>query len=131
MIGVCVNLAYLLSVLVYPYMPNVSATLRKQLNLPVFKVLNESETYDSDNIKPDVYSHPLFFNKFYNFVKEGHLIGKPEPLFKRILDADVKLLKEKFAGVQDKKADEKNPKDKKGGNAKKNDAKKEKRKKQS
>ena len=49
-IGVCVNIAYLLSILVYPYMPNVSITIRKQLNIPLFQVNTEKETYDSDNI---------------------------------------------------------------------------------
>lgn len=111
-IGLCVNIAYLLSTLIYPYMPNVSANIRKQLNLPVFSVTTENASYDSDNIKPDVYSYPVFFNKFFNFVKEGHHIGKSEPLFKRIMDADVKVWKEKFGGVQEKR-DEKNPKDKK------------------
>ena len=34
------------------------------------------------------------------FIKEGHKLGKIEPLFKRITEADVKALKEKFGGVQ-------------------------------
>ena len=52
-IGVCVNIAYLLSVVIYPYMPNVASTIRKQLNVPTFNVTNESELpYDSDIIKP-------------------------------------------------------------------------------
>lgn len=117
-IGVCVNIAFVLSNVMYPYMPNVASTIRKQLNLPTFNVTTEKDTYDSDNIKADVYSHPVFFNQFLNFVKEGHNIGKPEPLFKRIMDADVKVWKEKFGGVQDKKPEDAK-KDKKGGKDKK------------
>ena len=100
-IGVCVNIAYLLSIVLYPYMPNVSCTIRRQLNVDTFKVATELESYDSDNIKPGDYSHPVFFNKFYNFIKEGHKLGKIEPLFKRITDAEVKVWKEKFGGVQE------------------------------
>ena len=94
-------------------MPNVSSNIRRQLNVPTFDVLKEKENYDSENIVPDQYSHPVFFNQFYNFIKEGHQIGKAEPLFKRIGDAEVKEWKAKFGGVQEKKPDEKNPKDKK------------------
>ncbi len=42
----------------------------------------------------------MFCNKFLCFVKEGHKLGKIEPLFKRITEADVKVWKEKFGGVQ-------------------------------
>jgi hypothetical protein len=85
-------------------MPNVSSTIRKQLNVPTFNVKNEStnpKDYDSDSIKPENYQYPVFYGSFNNFVKEGHKMGKAEPLFKRIAEADVKLLKERFAGVQD------------------------------
>ena len=117
MIAVCINISYLLSTIVYPYMPNVSAAIRKQLNLPVFEVLSESpnaQDYDSENIKPCNYQSPVFFSTFQNFVKEGHLIGKAEPLFKRIGDTEVKEWKQKFGGVQEVK--EVKPK---GKNAKK------------
>ena len=40
-ISLCCNMSYLLSVLIYPYMPNVSSTIRKQLNVPTFIVQNE------------------------------------------------------------------------------------------
>jgi len=99
-IGVCINIAYLLSVLIYPYMPNISLNIRRQLNLNDFNVVREKEDYDGDNIRSDVYSYPKFVNKFYNFIREGHKIGKAEPLFKRIGEADVKLWKEKFGGPQ-------------------------------
>ena len=99
-IAICLNISYLLSVVAYPYMPNVSVAIRKQLNLPVFGVNSEKADYDSSNIKPDTYSHPKFYNKFVQFLKEGHLIGVAEPLFKRITDADIKEWKIKFGGQQ-------------------------------
>ena len=117
-------------------MPNVASTIRKQLNVPTFNVTNESTTeYDSDKITPGDFSHPIFCNKFSCFIKEGHKLGKIDPLFKRITDADVKLWKEKFAGVQDPAAaaaaaaasadvgaKAKKPKDKKAPKEKKVDA---------
>ncbi len=110
-ISLCCNMSYLLSVLIYPYMPNVSSTIRKQLNVPTFIVQNESsnaQDYDSDKIKPGFYQYPVFYDTFNNFLKQGHKIGKPEPLFKRIAEVDVKTLKEKFGGVQqESKPDEK------------------------
>ena len=103
-IGICVNIAYLLSLLIYPYMPNVSATIRKQLNLPAFDVIKDQdslEKYDSSNIKSDVFSYPIFADRFYQFLPEGHQIGVAAPLFKRIAEADAKAWKEKFGGVRD------------------------------
>lgn len=101
-------------------MPNISAKIRKQLNLETFSVISEKEMYDSENLKSDTYSFPIFFGKFFNFVQEGHQIGKPEPLFKRIMEADVKVWKEKFGGVQETKPED-GKKDKK--NAKKGEKK--------
>ncbi len=97
-IAICLNISYLISIVCYPYMPNVSIAIRKQLNLPVFDVNAEKETYDSSDIKPEVYSHPKFYGSFVQFLKEGHQIGNAEPLFKRITDAEVKEWKEKFGG---------------------------------
>lgn len=101
-------------------MPNISAKIRNQLNVETFSVISEKETYDSENLKSDTYSSPVFFGKFFNFIQEGHQIGKPEPLFKRIMEADVKVWKEKFGGVQEKQPEDAK-KDKK--NAKKGDKK--------
>ena len=112
-ISLCVNMSYLLSVLIYTYMPNVSATIRKQLNVPTFNVRNKSSNpkdYDSDCIKPGYYEYPVFYGSFNNFGKEGHKMGKAEPLFKRIAEADVKILKERFAGVQDNSGTKKDEK---------------------
>jgi methionyl-tRNA synthetase len=119
-IGLCANISYLLSTLIYPYMPNISLAIRTQLNLPKFNVVKEKDSYDSENILPDSYSHPVFFNKFYRFLNAGHKLGKIEPLFKRIMEADIKVWREKFAGKQEtkpaedaaaaKKANKKTPK---------------------
>lgn len=107
-------------------MPNVAARIREQLNVKSFAVVKEKETYDSEKINPDTYSFPVFHNKFNQFLKEGHKIGKIEPLFKRILDADIKVWREKFAGVKepakedpkkDKKKDKKKPKEAPTGDA--------------
>lgn len=103
-IALCLNISYLLSILVYPYMPKVSITIRQQLNLPVFDVVKEKESYDSSNIKSESYSYPKFYSKFVQFLKEGHQIGKAEPLFKRITDADIKEWKQKFGGQQNQAA---------------------------
>ena len=55
-IAICVNIAYLLSIVMYPYMPNVACTIRKQLNVSTFDVTNELDIscYDGDNIKPSL-----------------------------------------------------------------------------
>ncbi len=101
-ISLCCNMSYLLSVLIYPYMPNVSSTIRKQLNVPTFIVQNElnAQDYDSDKIEPGFYQYPILYDTFNNFLKQGHKIGKPQPLFKRIVEADIKNLKEQFGCVQ-------------------------------
>ena len=36
-------------------------------------------------------------------------MGKPEPLFKRITDDEIKTLKQKYGGSQDAKAEEEKP----------------------
>ncbi len=94
-------------------MPNVSLSIRKQLNVATFKLLNEETIdrvepdYNSDDIKPTDYEHPIFHNHFVCFLKEGHKMGKSEPLFRRITEDEIKVLKEKFGGVQQQKKDEK------------------------
>jgi methionyl-tRNA synthetase len=108
-IGLCINIAYLLSTIIYPYMPNVTAAIRRQLNVETLEVVTESKQpdidYNSDSIKRSKYSFPVFAEKFYKFLDEGHKIGKAEPLFKRIGEADAKSLKERFAGKQQKTQD--------------------------
>ena len=117
MIGLCANIAFLLSTLLYPYMPNVSASIRRQLNLPAFSVLTDKPEYSSENIISDSYEFPVFYNKFFRFLTPGHKIGTILPLFKRIGDADVKTWREKFGGQQQQQAAK--PEDaKKAGKAK-------------
>ena len=75
-----VNLVYLLSVLIYPYMPATSESILAQLNAPARAV-------------PEV---------FANDILAGHTIGKPEHLFVKIDEAMAKILSAKFAGDEPK-----------------------------
>ncbi|XP_043277078.1 methionine--tRNA ligase, cytoplasmic [Venturia canescens] len=81
-IGICVNIACLLSSLLGPFMPNTSRRLRKQLGL-------DEVSY---GYIPDVVSISL---------PAGHKIGKPSPLFTKIEDSQVESLRLKYAGKQD------------------------------
>jgi methionyl-tRNA synthetase len=75
-----VNLSYLLSVLILPYMPTVAKSIWKQLGVTEdLCVLNDH---------------------FIQFLPSGHQIGKPEPLFKKIEPSQVKQLKELYGGRQ-------------------------------
>jgi methionyl-tRNA synthetase len=71
-----INLIYVLSALVYPFMPSTSESLLKQLNAPARAV-------------PEVLSIDIL---------PGHQIGTPEHLFKKIDEKMVEVYKEKFAG---------------------------------
>ncbi|KAF8239794.1 methionyl-tRNA synthetase [Tricholoma matsutake] len=75
-----VNLIYVLSVLVYPYMPATSESILVQLNAPARAV-------------PEVFATDIL---------PGHTIGKPEHLFGKIDEAMVKILTAKFAGEEAK-----------------------------
>ncbi|XP_076618591.1 methionyl-tRNA synthetase 1 [Colletes latitarsis] len=83
-IGICCNLACILSSLLSPFMPNISRELRSQLGL-------KNNTY---GYIPDVIT---------NVLKTGHKIGKPCPLFKKIEDKDIETLRKKYAGKQETK----------------------------
>ncbi|KAL0954429.1 hypothetical protein HGRIS_003413 [Hohenbuehelia grisea] len=78
-----VNLIYVLSALVYPFMPATSDSILKQLNAP-------------PRVVPSVLA---------NDILAGHQLGKPEHLFKRIDDELVKTFKDKFAGTEAKSAE--------------------------
>ncbi|PSR75576.1 hypothetical protein PHLCEN_2v9056 [Hermanssonia centrifuga] len=71
-----VNLIYVLSVLIHPFMPETSESILEQLNAPPRAV-------------PEVFS---------NDILGGHHIGKPEHLFKRIEDKMADVWREKFGG---------------------------------
>jgi len=79
-VGVSVNLACLLSVLIQPYMPTLSENLQKQLAAP-----------SSINFIPAAFSILL---------PPGHRIGDPFPLVAEIKQATVNELKVRYAGKQ-------------------------------
>ena len=71
-----INLIYVLSALVYPFMPSTSESVLTQLNAPARAV---PETISID-------------------ILPGHQIGTPEHLFKKIDENMIDVYKEKFAG---------------------------------
>ena len=71
-----VNLIYVLSALVYPFMPSTSASILSQLNAPARAV-------------------PLSFSID---ILPGHQIGRPEYLFKKIEEKMAEVWRAKFAG---------------------------------
>ena len=71
-----INLIYVLSALVYPFMPSISKSILTQLNVPARAV-------------PEFLSIDIL---------AGHHIGTPEHLFKKIDEKMVEVYKEKFAG---------------------------------
>ncbi|CAG8437167.1 10663_t:CDS:2 [Ambispora gerdemannii] len=75
-IGVTLNLIYLLSAIFSPYMPSTSASILRQLNAPPRNI-------------PDEWTLDIY---------EGHQIGKPEYLFKRIEDKKEEEFRRKFGG---------------------------------
>ncbi|CAF1147312.1 unnamed protein product [Didymodactylos carnosus] len=81
-ISVAINLVYLLSVLLEPYMPLTSLTIEQQLNI----------SHDSPKYVVD--------GAFHCYLKPGHKIGQAVPLFKRIEKATVEQLRQRFSGKQ-------------------------------
>lgn len=79
-IGVAANIAYHLAVILYPVMPSISATIRTQCNLPKL---------------------PLFTSFPRSYLKAGHKIGQPSPLFQKLDTAQIAEFKAKFGGSQD------------------------------
>eukprot|EP00092_Neocalanus_flemingeri_P103112 GFUD01131912.1.p1 GENE.GFUD01131912.1~~GFUD01131912.1.p1 ORF type:complete len:917 (+),score=367.75 GFUD01131912.1:349-2751(+) len=84
-VGLSVNLACLLSVLVQPYLPNLSARLQEQLAAP-----------PTVNVIPE---------QFHMMLAPGHKIGEPSPLVEEIKAATIELLKAKYAGKQSERGD--------------------------
>ncbi|KAF6037367.1 MARS [Bugula neritina] len=78
-VGIAANIACLLSLLIHPYMPEVSQTMRDQLNIQSLWQLEKTFTC---NLKP------------------GHKIGKPSPLFAKIEPELISELKKRFSGTQ-------------------------------
>ncbi|XP_074498772.1 methionine--tRNA ligase, cytoplasmic isoform X2 [Sebastes fasciatus] len=82
--GVSVNIACLLSVMLLPYMPTVSQTIRDQFNAPqscVNTMLQGTGT-------------------FVCSLSAGHRIGTVSPLFQKLEVDQIEALKKKFGGQQ-------------------------------
>ena len=71
-----INLIYVLTALICPFMPATAESILVQLNAP-------------ERVVPEVFS---------NDVLTGHTIGKPEHLFKKIDEAMVDVWRVKFGG---------------------------------
>lgn len=78
-----VNLIYVLSALIYPFMPATSDSILAQLNAPA-------------RVVPNVLSTDIL---------PGHHIGKPEHLFKKIEENMADTWREKFGGIEGNSAD--------------------------
>ncbi|XP_012534645.1 methionine--tRNA ligase, cytoplasmic [Monomorium pharaonis] len=81
-VAICCNLACLLSALLAPFMPNTAKQLRSQLGLS-----NKNYGYIPETIT--------------NMLPTWHKIGKPSPLFTKIEDHKVEMLRKKYAGQQE------------------------------
>ncbi|BHF64039.1 hypothetical protein SprV_0200703700 [Sparganum proliferum] len=81
--GIACNIAALLGVLIRPFMPSFSDEIFKQCNLP-----------------PELRSLiPLVRNDGHTvcFLPQGHVIGQPAPLFKRIEPEDVERFRKMYS----------------------------------
>lgn len=81
--GLAVNIAALLSVMLQPYMPTISATIQTQLqlSLPACSVL---------------------VTNFVCTLPAGHQIGTVSPLFQKLENDQIESLKQRFGGGQAK-----------------------------
>ncbi|KAM4613422.1 methionine--tRNA ligase, cytoplasmic [Polymixia lowei] len=82
--GVSVNIACLLSVMLLPYMPTVSQTIREQLNAPDSCISTMLQGTGS----------------FVCALTAGHRIGAVSPLFQKLEADQIEALKKKFGGQQ-------------------------------
>ncbi|XP_059620184.1 methionine--tRNA ligase, cytoplasmic [Phlebotomus argentipes] len=80
-IGICANLTVLLATLLFPFMPETARRIFKQTNI-------ERGAIDPQDPRVKMW------------LKPGHKIGKPEPLFVKIEPARIEELKKKYAGAQ-------------------------------
>lgn len=79
--GVAVNIAALLSVMLQPYMPTVSATIQAQLQLPLLAC-------------------SVLLTDFLCTLPAGHQIGTVSPLFQKLENDQIESLKQRFGGGQ-------------------------------
>merc|ERR1719153_337349 len=86
-VGLSVNMAALLSVLIQPYMPNMAANLESQLAVPKGRLTR----------LPRV---------LHCILPAGHTIGTPSPLVEEIKPALVEQLKAKYQGKQSERGNE-------------------------
>ena len=82
----------LLVALLEPFIPSFSAKAYSQLNL--------KRDEKQDKIYAFLKEDPK--NRFWNLVTDGHIISQPQPIFKRIEEAEAEAFKEKFGGKRDK-----------------------------
>lgn len=80
--GVAVNIAALISVMLHPYMPEVSSTIQSQLQAPTDLALPTSE--------------------FVCTLPTGHRIGTVSPLFQKLENDQIEDLRKRFGGGQAK-----------------------------
>uniref|UniRef100_A0A7N8Y376 Methionine--tRNA ligase, cytoplasmic n=1 Tax=Mastacembelus armatus TaxID=205130 RepID=A0A7N8Y376_9TELE len=80
--GVSVNISCLLSVMLLPYMPTVSQTIRDQLNAPQSCIST------------------MLHGTFVCALKAGHRIGTVSPLFQKLEVDQIEALKKRFGGQQ-------------------------------
>ncbi|PWW77535.1 methionyl-tRNA synthetase [Tuber magnatum] len=95
-VGYGLNLIYLLSALIYPYMPATSESILKQLNAPPRSI---PDVWDADGMLP------------------GHVIGRAEYLFSRIEEKQVQEWKSRYGGKQEVAAPDAKKEKKKGKSA--------------
>uniref|UniRef100_A0A915Q0I5 Methionine--tRNA ligase, cytoplasmic n=1 Tax=Setaria digitata TaxID=48799 RepID=A0A915Q0I5_9BILA len=74
-IGIGANLAYLISIMLHPYMPSTSAKIREHCGLPTLAMLPNTPVA---------------------FLKPGHRIGEPKPLFVKMERSEIDLFKKRF-----------------------------------
>ncbi|XP_076967291.1 methionine--tRNA ligase, cytoplasmic isoform X1 [Tamandua tetradactyla] len=79
--GVAVNIAALLSVMLQPYMPTVSATIQAQLQLPPLAC-------------------SILLTDFLCTLPAGHHIGTVSPLFQKLENDQIEGLRQRFGGGQ-------------------------------
>ncbi|VVA90856.1 unnamed protein product [Arabis nemorensis] len=84
-----VGLTHLLAQLLEPFMPSFSREVFKQLNLP-------PPHFSFSHERGEV----LQACRPWEILPPSHRIGTPQPLFKELINEEVKLYKEKFAGSQ-------------------------------
>lgn len=104
-VGFGLNLIYLLSALIYPYMPATTASIVDQLNAPLRAI---PDVWEVEDLLP------------------GHVIGSAAYLFSKIDEKQGEVWKSKYGGKQEKLVTEDKKKEKKKGKqaAKQQDVKK-------